>query len=1201
MFRGLLTLTLVGFFTLAASFSARAADDVISQKERQREAQAETDFTVRRLQTLMRVLEFYQANKSAQKLAMQEMAAVLDGLSKEQMSQVIQQLEVAAKNGEGKSETEVELAYAKNREILDNLKEMMNRYDALQSLDQAADKLDKFSKSQMDLYLSASQVARDRAELADPDLSVTSRFLIERRLKAGKNFDGVRLFNQQLDMQKDIGLLIKQVLELQPKLSDDHKLRVDNMKKYAAELNLADKLINSVRKLRPDATNIPAEKRNEDLAAAIEIQSDLAQHYGQMARILRLPGDTLAALEEARARIDEEIRKQDEINEATKPLVKEEPAKVEVKKNEPAAKDPADPKDAPKGVEAKNDPAKDPAKDVNPLEVKAPKDTKPADTKTALQKATEKAETAEKNNELVKKQAQLQFDTKDTENLLKPIAKDAAKKLEDANKAMKDAKNALAKNEAKEAVKPQEKAKADLVEARKEIEAQIEKIKKEKNDPLVALQKAAEKLDKLIGEQEKNRDATKEIAKDDAKKKELPEATAKQKELARDTAELKDTPLPGKEKIEAALEKAEKAMKEAIKDLVKKEAEPAVPKQDKAVEALKEARKELNEKIAEIEKNRDDLAKLEKAAEKLAELANKEKNVAKEADKNEAKDKNQKLANEQKDLTPPTKELAKEIADAAPEAAKKVEESTGDMAKAQDKLEKNDAKPAAKDAKEAAKKLDEAGKELAKAIDKLKAKEIADQAALQPNKIDPMAAAQQVAKALEQTEKAAVEAKKAEDMAKEQGDLAKDLAKKQGELAKEAEMKKLPEAAKDAKKAADALEKGDLKEAVKAQKDALAKLDKAPGEPMPAEPKAGEPKAGEPKQGEPKEGEPKAGEPKAPAEAKGDGEPKDGKKGEGKGKGKGKGQGKGEGKGDGMAKAPMPGEKGPMAQAKGAPMPGEPMPGEPMAGEPGELAKKQDDLLKATQQLANLEKSKEATEAAMNALAQAQAQAPKQVQEQLKNAGEQLAKAGENLKNAAPADAAEAQMAAAKELGKALDALNAALQAMNQQPVQPGEPSEAQAKAGEPMPGEPMPGEGKEPGMGEGKEPGMGEGKEGMGEGKEPGMGEGKGPGKGPGKEGKPGQPSPLAKGEKGKGDEKNEPEGAKGDREADGKVSNAKSQLGNVNGDGSFLHLPPRQRELIRQALSGQLPPEYSSYIQQYYINVARGRPAGSTAPQGK
>ena len=38
---------------------------------------------------------------------------------------------------------------------------------------------------------------------------------------------------------------------------------------------------------------------------------------------------------------------------------------------------------------------------------------------------------------------------------------------------------------------------------------------------------------------------------------------------------------------------------------------------------------------------------------------------------------------------------------------------------------------------------------------------------------------------------------------------------------------------------------------------------------------------------------------------------------------------------------------------------------------------------------------------------------------------------------------------------------------------------------------------------------------------------------------------------------------------------------------------LPPRQREMIRQALSAKLPPEYAALIQQYYVNIARGKPA--------
>ena len=81
------------------------------------------------------------------------------------------------------------------------------------------------------------------------------------------------------------------------------------------------------------------------------------------------------------------------------------------------------------------------------------------------------------------------------------------------------------------------------------------------------------------------------------------------------------------------------------------------------------------------------------------------------------------------------------------------------------------------------------------------------------------------------------------------------------------------------------------------------------------------------------------------------------------------------------------------------------------------------------------------------------------------------------------------------------------------------------------------------------------------------------------------------------KGNEKNDAKGT-GDRTPDGKVANAPSRLNDVGGDGSFLHLPPRQRELIRQAMAGTLPPEYAAVIQQYYINIARGKMAPGAAP---
>jgi hypothetical protein len=57
--------------------------------------------------------------------------------------------------------------------------------------------------------------------------------------------------------------------------------------------------------------------------------------------------------------------------------------------------------------------------------------------------------------------------------------------------------------------------------------------------------------------------------------------------------------------------------------------------------------------------------------------------------------------------------------------------------------------------------------------------------------------------------------------------------------------------------------------------------------------------------------------------------------------------------------------------------------------------------------------------------------------------------------------------------------------------------------------------------------------------------------------------------------------------------VANAPHQANGTEGDGGFLNLPPRQRELIRQALSDKMPPEYANLIQQFFVNIAKGKPA--------
>ena len=80
----------------APNVFANNDDEIRDQQEKQRQVQAETDHVVRRITTMMRVMEFYGL-ESADKKIMTEMGTVLSGLSKKQMMDVIRQLEARQK------------------------------------------------------------------------------------------------------------------------------------------------------------------------------------------------------------------------------------------------------------------------------------------------------------------------------------------------------------------------------------------------------------------------------------------------------------------------------------------------------------------------------------------------------------------------------------------------------------------------------------------------------------------------------------------------------------------------------------------------------------------------------------------------------------------------------------------------------------------------------------------------------------------------------------------------------------------------------------------------------------------------------------------------------------------------------------------------------------------------------------------------
>ncbi|HEV3020906.1 MAG TPA: hypothetical protein VGX76_00505, partial [Pirellulales bacterium] len=269
---------------------AASEEELAQKQERQKQVQADTDAMVRRLGTMLRVLEYYQIDKTGERKVLEEMTGVLKGLSKSQMADVIRRLDAAAK---AKLETaagaEVQKAYDRHREILDTLQSLLARHDAIHDLAQAADRLDAAAKNQLELYLQTNQFTREPLDQAG--------FQPQQRFPAGKRRFGPtesqRQGDAQLEIERDVSRVLQEVADLKHALPAEQQSRVVLVQKLAAEQRLVDNLVQVARRLKASVQRTPAWKE------ANAVQCQAVSQIKELARALRDPADALAALREA--------------------------------------------------------------------------------------------------------------------------------------------------------------------------------------------------------------------------------------------------------------------------------------------------------------------------------------------------------------------------------------------------------------------------------------------------------------------------------------------------------------------------------------------------------------------------------------------------------------------------------------------------------------------------------------------------------------------------------------------------------------------------------------------------------------------------------------------------------------------------------------------------------------------------------------
>lgn len=1238
---------LVGIFSFLCITMPLRSDDgqLVNQQERQKEVKADTDYFVRRVATMLRVLEYYKLDEQAERQVLAEVAGTLNKLSTNEMVEVIAKLDSAARApNRQQSERELEEAYARHRAILTKLQGLMTKFDAAKSLDDAANRLERIASTQLDHHLTTAHLLKQLSDLKEVESS-PSRVaqLIARRLGRPLNAFIRQQSDEQEDLAKETTNLLQQINKLKPLLSESEQKKVAELEKAAQNRKLLDAMTEAANKFQSDEGR--PDEVSDEWKKANDLQWQTSVDLKNFARLLRSDSGKEAALREANKRLTQALQQQEQLQAEAK--AEEEKIKKEL------------------GDDPKNEGRK-------PIDFKGLNKLPTFPFGRSRFDVTKALEDLEKANEVSKQlsdaQARLEYETRDIRDLLAKHADKAAKLLSPAQTAMREAEAALRKMDLENAKSPQEQARASLEDAKKAVEKALAEATTKRMDPLKDLKKLEQEIAKVL-EKQKDTQKTTKNASNPKEDYQLPILANPQKNLAKETSKLSDDAAGKEPQAVPELAKAAEAMKTAAAAMQQKQGEKAVEKQDQAIDALKKAQKAIGEKVANLEKRRDEIAKLEEAAKKLDQLVADEASVAKKADQlaNKGMKDGKQLAQQQDKITPKAQELSKDLQKSAENAAKEIAKATEKMQMAKANLEKNQAKPGSENAKSATEQLKKAQQELAKALQEKKAEQIAEQTAMQPKETNPFNAAKQLEKAIEEAKKAAKQAADATAKNKNPDEIA-NLAKAQQQIADQAKQLPMAKAENSAKDATEALEKKDLDSALKKQGEALAKLDKAAadpnfpqpknktlpprpseakgaeqgkkspqengmakkGQPQSTQPKAKGPETGttknakspmaaqskensaktasqktpgsakeqpgtekqgnDPKKGEgnkiAKAGSPKEG--KAGSQAKA-GQPKDNaqaKSGDTKSAGSAKDmpatktaaaksnsakasagkQGKGA-----QTEAKMASGKSEKSEAGKAKSGGtEPALAKASSGQPSQMAKGKDSgkqiaqmnakqlaqaqkqLMQATQSAAA---SQSSTEKALASLGQAQSQAPSEVMPLLDKAGKELAKALQDIQKGSPNDALPKQQNAIAQMNQAMASMQAAMAKM--------QPNDAKSEGQSTQVASNQPGQQGE-GKGDASKPGNA--KNGQAQGKQ-------------GEKASPGQEKNLGKG--------------KGDRIADGKRTNNPSELLDVEGDGHFLNLPPRQRELIRQAISGELPPEYAAQIRQYYINISRGRPA--------
>ncbi|MCI0657721.1 MAG: hypothetical protein L0170_11710 [Acidobacteria bacterium] len=522
----------------------RDKQDLAVQQELQKRIQMDTDQTVRRIRAMLRAMAFQKLAVGEEQGVLNEVAQTLAALSKDQMSQVIARLQASMEaKSDQKAGAEFQEAYKRHREILVDLTRLLDRYDAVHSLEQASERLDGLAKDELELFLRQVQLTQEGRRLVEQiakledgvDLEIDESKSFERKQRAEslrKRLDQLqmttseRLADDQSDTQRGAAELIRQLADLKPDVLVEQQERIAKVEAGYGESKLDETFRESIRMFR--AKDLP-EDRASRWAGAGALQWRAASRLKELSRALRPPADDLEALREARQLLEQTIERQ-------------------------------------LGLMQEAEQA--PPREWNRMVARA--------------------------RDLGDRQARIEFEALDVETFLKPRAAAVAAKIEPAEALMREAQEGLRGRVVGLTSELHTQVLELLSDALAELDRLIQEEENARKDTVTRLKELSEDIEKLIRDQKETKAKTVGKEKEPSR---LAQVAPEQKALRDRTDQLGAQPLPNKA-IDEALDDAAKAMGKATEALERKDAPEAKTSQDKAIAALEKAKKAADEALA---------------------------------------------------------------------------------------------------------------------------------------------------------------------------------------------------------------------------------------------------------------------------------------------------------------------------------------------------------------------------------------------------------------------------------------------------------------------------------------------------------------------------------------------------------------------------------------------------------------------------